>query len=119
LITDALCYSATDIFTAGFKDHGLGKILGTTDNTGAGGANVWTHSLLLNLTKDVNEVSKYFQPLPYGANFTVAVRRTLRVGSNAGIPVEDLGVKPEIVCRITRNDLLNKNVDLISKACEI
>jgi C-terminal processing protease CtpA/Prc len=46
LITDALCYSATDIFAAGFQDHKIGPILGTNGNTGAGGANVWTHALL-------------------------------------------------------------------------
>lgn len=44
LITNALCYSATDIFTAGFQDHKIGTVLGTSGNTGAGGANVWTHS---------------------------------------------------------------------------
>ncbi len=40
-ITNALIYSTTDIFTAGIKDHGIGLILGTDPNTGAGGANVW------------------------------------------------------------------------------
>src|SRR5262249_21712815 len=29
LVTDALCYSTTDIFAAGFQDHEIGKILGT------------------------------------------------------------------------------------------
>jgi cytosine/adenosine deaminase-related metal-dependent hydrolase/C-terminal processing protease CtpA/Prc len=118
LITDALCYSATDIFAAGFKDHELGKILGTHDNTGAGGANVWTHSLLRTLTKDA-EAEFSFKPLPYNANFTVAVRRTLRVGPNSGIPVEDLGVKPDRVFGVTKDDLLFKNRDLIATACEI
>ena len=28
LITDALCYSTTDIFAAGFQDHDLGFVLG-------------------------------------------------------------------------------------------
>ena len=42
LITDARCYSATDIFAAGFQDHMIGPIIGVDDNTGAGGANVWT-----------------------------------------------------------------------------
>jgi len=49
LITDARCYSATDIFAAGFQDHDIGPILGVDDNTGAGGANVWTHDLLKQL----------------------------------------------------------------------
>lgn len=37
LITDALSYSATDIFAAGFQDNEIGPILGTGGNTGAGG----------------------------------------------------------------------------------
>jgi len=36
------CYSTTDMFAAGFKDHGIGKILGVDNDTGAGGANVET-----------------------------------------------------------------------------
>ena len=36
LIIDALCYSTTDIFAAGFQDHKIGKILGTHSHTGAG-----------------------------------------------------------------------------------
>ncbi|MFV1984378.1 MAG: S41 family peptidase, partial [Thiohalomonadales bacterium] len=40
LIVDPLCYSATDIFAAGFKDHYIGPIIGVGANTGAGGANV-------------------------------------------------------------------------------
>ena len=36
-------------FAAGFQDHGLGPILGVSGNTGAGGANVWTHDLLRDL----------------------------------------------------------------------
>ena len=45
LITDARCYSTTDIFAAGFQDHEI-QISGTGDNTGAGGANVWTLELI-------------------------------------------------------------------------
>ena len=33
LIIDALCYSTTDIFAAGFQDHEIGPVIGTT--TGA------------------------------------------------------------------------------------
>ena len=46
LITDARCYSTTDIFAAGFQDNKIGVILGVDGNTGAGGANVFTHELL-------------------------------------------------------------------------
>jgi hypothetical protein len=46
LITDALCYSACDMFASGFADHEIGRILGVDANTGAGGANVLDHDQL-------------------------------------------------------------------------
>jgi hypothetical protein len=49
----------------------------------------------------------------------VAIRRTLRVGKRAGAPVEDLGVVPNHRHLLTKDDLLNGNVDLINKACEL
>ena len=49
LVTDALCYSTTDIFTTGFQDHHIGQILGTGGRTGAGGANVWTYDFFMGL----------------------------------------------------------------------
>ncbi|SHJ96220.1 S41 family peptidase, partial [Pseudozobellia thermophila] len=115
---DALCYSASDIFAAGFRDENLGKIIGVHKNTGAGGANVWTHSLLYHLTRDETGRSDFFRPLGYGADIRVAVRRTLRNGLNRGVPLEDLGIVPDKVCRLTRDDLLFKNRDLLAKAVE-
>jgi Peptidase family S41 len=118
LITDARCYSATDIFAAGFADHEIGTILGIDDNTGAGGANVWTHGLLSELLKQPPpaDPATPYQPLPNGANMRVSIRRTLRVGALSGTPVEDLGVRPDVLHRMTRNDLLAGNVDLLDAA---
>ncbi len=121
LITDARCYSATDIFAAGFKDHEIGHILGVDGNTGAGGANVWTHELLrllLRLPSPADPETPY-QLLPNGAGMRVAIRRTLRVGEQAGTPLEDLGVTPDSRHALTRDDLLNGNVDLIDRAGQI
>ena len=115
LITDALCYSTTDIFAAGFQDHDIGPILGTSGNTGAGGANVWTHELLRRLLP----ASSPIKSLPKNASFRVAIRRTTRVGARAGLPLEDLGVEPDAIHRMTRNDLLDGNVDLIERAAEM
>ena len=98
LITDARCYSTTDIFAAGFQDHGIGKIIGVDGNTGAGGANVWTHDLLLELFKGVPDSP--MAVLPKGIEMRVAIRRTLRTGSAAGTPVEDLGVNPDIAYKM-------------------
>jgi C-terminal processing protease CtpA/Prc len=113
LITDALCYSTTDIFAAGFQDHNIGPVLGVDGNTGAGGANVWNHSLLSALLPGAGSI---YKPLPNGAGMRVSMRRTLRVGKRAGTPVEDLGVIPDDRHPMTRNDLLNSNADLINKA---
>jgi hypothetical protein len=115
LVVDALCYSATDIFAAGFQDHGIGPVIGTAANTGAGGANVWTHGLLRLLAGE-DDPTNPFEPLPGGASFNVAVRRTLRVNRHDGQIVEDLGVVPDIIHHLTADDLLNDNVDLIATA---
>lgn len=111
LVVDALCYSTTDIFTAGFQDHRIGKILGTSSRTGAGGANVWTYNFFGGLPG--------FPPLPKEVSFRAAIRRSTRVRSKAGVPLEDLGVQTDDVHRMTRRDILEGNVDLISKAAEM
>ncbi|MFI2437238.1 S41 family peptidase [Streptomyces sp. NPDC018693] len=114
LITNARCYSATDIFAAGFQDHGIGPVLGTDENTGAGGANVWTHTLLSDLM--AGDRTTPYAPLPKGAGMRVSIRRTLRVGPNSGTPVEDLGVVPDELHKMTRRDLLEDNTDLLDHA---
>jgi C-terminal processing protease CtpA/Prc len=116
LITDALCYSTTDIFTAGFQDHNIGKIMGTVANTGAGGANVWDHELLLQY---LSGSSSPLKPLPKGVSFRIAIRRTTRVGERSGVPIEDLGVPPDELHKMTRADVLNGNPDLINHAAKI
>lgn len=111
LITDALCYSATDIFSAGFQDHEIGKVLGIDEATGAGGANVWTQQSLVD-----GWAAGPFRKLPASAQFRVALRRCLRVGARAGEPVEDLGVRPDELHRMTSRDLLEGNADLMERA---
>ena len=118
LVTDALCYSTTDIFAAGFQDHNVGIILGVDGNTGAGGANVWTHNLL-RLFYPQSETGSPYRPLPNGSGMRVSIRRTIRVNDMAGTPVEDLGVVPDLQYDMTREDLLDSNVDLINHAGEI
>lgn len=118
LITDARCYSATDLFAAGFADHRIGKILGVDDNTGAGGANVWTQGMLSALLQipDPPDAESPYRALPNGADFRVAMRRTLRVGAAAGTLVEDLGIRPDVIHQLTRNDVLGGNTDLLDAA---
>lgn len=118
LITDARCYSTTDIFAAGFQDHGIGRILGVDGNTGAGGANVWTLGLIRHFFTQAGLPSP-LEPLPQGADMRVAIRRTLRVGPEAGTELEDLGVTPDERHQMTRADLLEGNVDLLRHAARL
>jgi hypothetical protein len=114
LIVDARCYSATDAFAAGFQDHDIGKILGTSSSTGAGGANVWKLSEF-----PAVDGSGLVQPQPLGPSLRVALRRTLRVGPRAGIPVEDIGVVPDALHAVTCADLLEEDRDLLAHAVEM
>ena len=111
LVTDAQCYSACDIFAAGFQDHQIGPVLGVDANTGAGGANVVNHEDLRSEWSDGP-----LKQLPKGVQMRVSLRRCLRVGSRFGQPVEDLGVVPDALHALTRNDLLEENADLIAAA---
>lgn len=115
LIVNALCYSATDMFAAGFQDNGIGPVVGVDGATGAGGANSWPLDLLASLSTD-RVITK---ELPNGANFTVAARRTLRAGLNRGMELENFGVEPDHRYYMRKVDLLNHNVDLIGEAVRI
>jgi hypothetical protein len=57
-----------------------------------------------------------FKPLPKKTSFRVAVRRCTRVGTRSGVLVEDLGIVPDEIHHMTKDDVLNGNVDLINKA---
>jgi len=116
LITDALCYSATDLFAAGFQDHEIGPILGCSGNTGAGGANVWSHALVCQLA---SWPQSPFRSLPVDAGMNVSVRRSLRVGRRAGTPLEDLGVVPDELHWMTSRDVIGQNEDLIERAAAL
>lgn len=115
LLVDALCYSATDIFAAGFQDHEIGPVLGTAGSTGAGGANAWDLNFLSTL---VGPPDSPFEPLSDGAGLSVAIRQTRRVGARAGSLLEDLGVIPDHVHQPTVTDLLDGSRDLIARAVE-
>lgn len=112
LLTSALSYSATDIFAGGFQDHGIGLVLGVHAATGAGGANVWPHAVL-------QQALGGPRALPQGAELRVAVRRSLRVGPNAGLELEERGVVPDELHDLTRRDLLEGDADLMAAAARL
>lgn len=111
LLVDGNCYSATDIFAAGYQDHRVGKVLGVTTNTGAGGANVWEHWLL----NETLPSGWGLKPLPNQAGMRVAIRQCLR---RTGALLEDFGVVPDEVCPPTREDVMEDDKMLMTKAAE-
>jgi C-terminal processing protease CtpA/Prc len=123
LIVNALSYSATDFFAAGFQDHNIGTVLGVDGSTGGGGANV------LSLQQLVDEVSPnrarfagLWQPvpLPAGADFHFAFRRSIRTGRYSGLEVEDFGVTPDVpIYHMSRRDALEGNPDLFEQAAKL
>lgn len=117
LIIDALAYSATDIFAAGFQDHQIGKIIGVDANTGGGGANRWLHEELMQNLKLQGLEDLPLQTLPGGAEMGLAVRRCSRVGGNDGAAIEDVGVQADIRYYVSRADLLNNDCELLAFAC--
>ncbi|HLG56621.1 MAG TPA: S41 family peptidase [Vicinamibacterales bacterium] len=117
LITDALSYSATDIFAAGFQDNEVGLVLSTGGNTGAGGANFWSLDDLLRAQK--KDPKSPFKTLPKGAEMIVAMRRSIRVGPRAGAPLEEFGVAPDKLHLMTRRDILEDNCDLLATAAQL
>jgi hypothetical protein len=116
VVTDGLTRSAAEILAAGFQDHG-GRILGVDEMTGGAGANVRSHTELGKYFKKAK--NSPFKSLPRKADFTVPIRRCQRVGPQAGNEIEDFGVRRDYCYRMTRNDLLNGNVDLINHAARI
>jgi C-terminal processing protease CtpA/Prc len=108
LIIDSLCYSTTDIFAAGFQDHEIGKILGTSRTTGAGGANVVPYTFFSSQLG--------FATLPKGVSFNTAFRRSTRVRASAGVPLEGFGVEADVVHNLTEKDVRGQNEDLINAA---
>ncbi|MCC6590891.1 MAG: hypothetical protein IT168_29645 [Bryobacterales bacterium] len=113
-IIDALCYSTTDFLTAGLQDHGIATLIGTDPVTGAGGANVWNHGALQSMVAQAGGTD--IVALPGGYDIDVSMRRSTRVGPNAGLPVEGLGVFADYGYNLTRRDVLGSNEDLIEFA---
>jgi hypothetical protein len=114
LITDALSYSTTDIFAAGFQDNEVGEILGASDNTGAGGANCWEFDELIQHSRRIPRSP--IKPLPRDTSLRVAIRRSIRVGEKEGRPLEELGITPNQRYYMTKLDLVGHNDDLIAQA---
>ncbi|MDA0159771.1 S41 family peptidase [Solirubrobacter ginsenosidimutans] len=111
LVMDALSYSATDGFAAGFQDHGLGPVIGVDRSTGGGGGNAWNLSA-------IEHLAGHAFALPLDVTFDIALRRNVRVGARSGTPIEELGVTRDLEYQLTRDDVLGDNHDLVAFAID-
>ena len=122
LLMNSLTYSAADIFAAGFQDHWIGPLLGTSLLTGGGGADVWSHEQLLD---KIGLLGMGLKPLPsdpnhpnQGVTMGLAIRRCSRVGRFNEQPVEDRGVRADVYYRPSNvEDLIFGNRGILGRAC--
>jgi C-terminal processing protease CtpA/Prc len=109
-VVDANTYSAGDLFAAGLVDNRIGTLVSVDKATGAGGANVWypTHVI-----QALAGTPVALGPLPNGISYTMAFRRAVRVGDVAGTGIEDLGIPGHLHRPLTKLDLTVRNLDLL------
>ena len=118
LLVDALSYSSADIFAAGFQDHNIGPVIGTDRNTGGGGANVWTQDDIALHLADHPQFPDVTL-LPREATLSLAIRRCTRVGNQAGIPIEDLGVTADLYFAAgSGEERINGSQSVVQFACD-
>lgn len=121
VITDALTFSAGEVFAAGFRDNGIGKIIGVDQYTAGGGANAIETSNLFDMLKEFDalpaeEVSDLFDT--FDGTFLVAIRVLRRIAGHFRY-FEGYGVRCNRLVRLTKRDLQENNRDLIKHAVAI
>jgi hypothetical protein len=126
LIINGRCFSTADIFAASYQDHAIGTVLGTDERTGAGGAEVVNHSALCDKIHKATLQQEKKPELGLASlgkgigDIRIAFRRFLRVGKQAGTPIEDVGVKSDELHFLTKDDVLGSlNHDLIERAADL
>lgn len=112
LLVNVMTYSTGDIFAALLKDHLVGPIIGEALLTGGGGADMMDHDEIVERAPE----HLGYRRLPHGARMHLAIRRFLRVGADAGMPVEEAGVKADYVHLPTANDFFGRDRDLMHAA---
>lgn len=114
LVADPNTYSSGDLFSAGFVDNGLGRMLCVGESTGAGGASIWDYA---DLRRWAGAMRRELPRLPKGGTVQFAFMRATRVGPRLGALIEDVGVSVsrDDQHEMTRNDLLSENRDLLAK----
>ncbi len=101
VLANSNSYSASDYFSCQMQDSGAGFVFGEEPRTGAGGANVFEHSLYAQFAPTV------FSPLPATHRARVSVGQAIRQGINEGEFIEDFGCSADLLVSPSLSDLLD------------
>ncbi len=113
VLANSNSYSASDFFSCHMQDSGIGFVFGEEPRTGAGGANVFEHSLFAQFVPTV------FSPLPATHRARVSFGQAIRQGVNEGEFIEDFGCEADLLVSPRLSDLLDggeKQIDRITFA---
>ena len=109
VLANSNSYSASDYFSCNMQDAGIGFVFGEEPRTGAGGANVFEHSLFAQFVPTV------FSPLPGTHRARVSFGQGVRTGLNDGEFIEDFGCKADLLVSPGLQDLLDGGENQIIK----
>ena len=111
VVIDALSAGAADIFTAGFVDHELGRVLATARRAGMAGGVAWR--------TDEPSAGELLRPLRDGSAFQISLARTLRVGGPDPRPLAEHPVVPNEVHHATLADGHDHDTRLLAHAMKM
>lgn len=109
VLANSNSYSASDYFSCHMQDSGIGFVFGEEPRTGAGGANVFEHSLLAQFGPTV------FSPMPGTHRARVSFGQGVRQGLNEGSFIEDFGCEADLLVSPRLSDLLDGGENQITK----
>ena len=66
---------------------------------------------------DYQGANRWFPLLPKGVGFSFAFRQAIRRESAEGLVLEDAGIKPDHLYKLTKDDVLDGDKDLFAFAC--
>lgn len=109
VLANSNSYSASDYFSCHMQDSGIGFVFGEEPRTGAGGANVFEHSLLAQFAPTV------FSPLPGTHRARVSFGQAVRSGLNEGSFIEDFGCEADLLVSPRLSDLIDGGENQITR----
>ena len=109
-----MTYSTAEMVAAILQDHAMARVVGVDSRTGGGGGSPWHLDIFYRLTKE-----PLLSRAPDAPALQMAVRRCFRTGKNADVLLENTGVVPDILHSPSRRDLLEGDVDLITRVMNL